>query len=77
MQPNSVSDPVAAAPGLVVHPLTQEDFVAVGVVGFIVAPMNGDFEGTARRRSFDDIVEQAPVPEGVASEPASVGQISG
>jgi acetyl esterase/lipase len=39
--------------------------------------VKGKFEGAAFRASYDGIMERVPVPEGVTSEAATVGGISG
>ncbi len=77
MQPNILKDPAARAPWSVVHPLNEEDSVAVAAVRSVVAPMKGKFEGTAGRGPFNGIMERVAVPEGVTFEAATVGGIPG
>jgi monoterpene epsilon-lactone hydrolase len=60
-----------------IHPLSDEDSVAVAALRSVVAPMKGKLEGTAARSLFDDIMERVAVPEGVTFEAATVGGISG
>jgi monoterpene epsilon-lactone hydrolase len=67
----------AKAPWLELHPLSEEDSVAVTALRSAVAPMKGKFEGTSGRGLFNDIMERVAVPEGVTFEGASVGQIAG
>ena len=59
------------------HPLSQEDSVAVAALRSVVAPLKGKLEGTAGRGPFDDIMERVMVPEGVTFEAATVAGISG
>ncbi len=40
-------------PWLVIHPLSQEDSVAVAALRSVVAPMKGKFEGSAGRSTFN------------------------
>jgi epsilon-lactone hydrolase len=75
VQPNSLND--RAAPWLRIHPLREEDSVAVTALRSVVAPMKGKFEGTAGRGPFNDIMERVAAPEGVTSEAAIVGGIPG
>jgi acetyl esterase/lipase len=77
MQPNIVKEPATGPPWLVIHPLSQEDSIAVAALRSAVAPMKGKLEGTAGRGPLNDIMEQVAVPEGVAFEAAMVGGISG
>src|SRR5580704_6830166 len=77
MQPNILKDSFAGAPWLVIHPLREEDSVAVAALRSVVAPMKGKFEGTASRGPFNDIMERVAVPEGVTFEAATVGGIPG
>lgn len=77
MQPNFVKNTRAEAPWLVVHPLRQEDSVAVAALRSVVAPMKGKIEGTAGRGPFNAIMERVAVPNGVTFEAATVGSISG
>jgi epsilon-lactone hydrolase len=77
MLPDILRDPAAKAPWLEIHPLSEEDSVAVAALRSVVAPMKGKFEGTAGRGLFNDIMERVAVPEGVTFEAATVGGISG
>jgi len=70
-------DTAAKAPSLVIHPLSEEDSVAVAALRSAVAPVKGKFQGTAGRGLFDEIMERVAVPEGVTFEAATVGGISG
>jgi monoterpene epsilon-lactone hydrolase len=60
-----------------IHPLSEEDSVAVAALRSVVAPMKGQFEGTAARGLFNDIMERVAAPEGVTFEAATVGGIPG
>jgi monoterpene epsilon-lactone hydrolase len=60
-----------------IHPLNEEDSVAVAALRSVEAPMKGRFEGTAGRGLFNDIMERVAVPEGVTFEAATVGGIPG
>jgi acetyl esterase/lipase len=62
---------------LVMHPVCEEDSVAVAALRSAVAPMKGKFEGTADRGLFNEIMERVAVPEGVTFEAANVGGIAG
>jgi monoterpene epsilon-lactone hydrolase len=64
-------------PWSVIHPLSEEDSVAVAALRSVVAPMKGKLEGTAGRGLFDGIMERVAVPEGVTFEAASVGEMPG
>jgi epsilon-lactone hydrolase len=77
MQANTLKDPAAKAPWSVIHPLSEEDSVAVAALRSVVAPLKGKFEGTAGRRLFNDIMERIAVSEGVTFEAATVGGIAG
>src|SRR6266849_6179300 len=77
MRPNVLRDPAAKAPWLEIHPLSEEDSVAVAALRSVVTPMKGKFEGTAGRGLFNHIMERVAVPEGVTFEAATVGGISG
>ena len=65
MQSNVLKNTAAKAPRLVIHPLTQEDSVAVAALRSVVAPMKGKIEGTAGRGPFNGIMERVPVPASV------------
>jgi acetyl esterase/lipase len=77
MQPNILKDPAAKAPWAVIHPLSEEDSVAVAALRSVVAPMKGKVEGTAGRGLFNEIMERVAVPEGVTFEAATIGGIAG
>jgi epsilon-lactone hydrolase len=77
MQPSILNNTAAKAPSFVIHPLSQEDSVAVTALRSIVAAMKGKLEGTAARGSFNDIIERVAVPAGVTFEADTVGEISG
>jgi len=77
MQPNILQDPAAKAPWSVIHPLSDEDSIAVAALRSVVAPMKGKVEGTAGRGLYNDIMERVAVPEGVTFEAATVGGTSG
>src|ERR1700751_3769303 len=77
MRSNIVNGPSAKAPWSVIHPLGEEDSVAVAALRSVVAPMKGKFEGTAGRGLFNDIMERVAVPEGGTFEAATIGGISG
>jgi epsilon-lactone hydrolase len=62
---------------MTIHPLSDEDAVAVAVLRAVVASMKGKLEGTAGRGPFDEIMERVAVPEGVTFEAATVGGIAG
>jgi len=64
-------------PWLVVHPLSQEDSVAVAPLRSAVAPMKGKLEGTAGHGLFDGVMERVALPAGVTFEPAIAGGIAG
>src|ERR1700685_733383 len=64
-------------PTIQIHPLSEEDSVAVETLRSVVAPMKGKFEGTAGRGLFNDIMERVAVPEGVIFKSATVAGISG
>lgn len=61
----------------VIHPLSEEDAVAVATLRPAVAPMKGKLQGAAGRAPFDSIMEQVAAPEGVTFEAATVGGIPG
>src|ERR1700730_15536768 len=77
MRSNFVKNRGPDASWFVIHPLTQEDSIAVAALRSVVAPMKGKVEGTAGRGPFNDIMERVAVPEGVTFEASSVGGISG
>src|ERR1700732_1961156 len=60
-----------------IHPLSEQDSVAVAALKSVVAPMKGKVEGIAGRSLFDDIMERVAVPDGVTFEVANVGGIPG
>ena len=62
---------------LVMHPVCEEDSIAVAALRAAVAPMKGKFEGTAGRGLFNDIMGRVAVPEGVTFEAANVGGKAG
>jgi acetyl esterase/lipase len=57
--------------------VTQEDAAAVAVMRAAAAPIKGKVEGIAGRVSFNFIMEQVAIPDGVTFEAATVGAISG
>ena len=77
MRPKILKNTAAKAPWLVIHPLSQEDSVAVTALRSNVAAMKGKLEGTAARGPFNGIIERVAVPEGVTFEADTVGGISG
>jgi monoterpene epsilon-lactone hydrolase len=77
MRPKLREDSTAKSPWSVIHPLSQEDSVAVAAMRTVVAPMKGKVEGTAGRIPFNGIMERVAVPEGVTFEAATVGGTSG
>ena len=77
MHPNIVNDPAAKAPWSIIHPLSEEDSVAVAGLRSVVSPMKGKVEGTAGRGLFNEIMERVAVPEGVTFEAATIGGIAG
>jgi len=77
MQPNILQDPAAKAPWSVIHPLSDEDSIAVAALRSVVAPMKGKVEGTAGRGLFNEIKERVAVPEGVTFEAATIGGVAG
>jgi epsilon-lactone hydrolase len=77
MQPDILKDPAAKSTWSVIHPLSEEDSVAMAALRSVVAPMKGKFEGTAGRGPFNGIMERVAIPEGVTFEAATVGGISG
>ena len=77
MPSNFLKNTGAEAPWLVIHPLSQEDAVAVAALRSVVAPMKGELEGTAARGPFSGIMERVAVPESVTFEAATAGSISG
>ena len=52
MQSNVLKNTGAEAPWLVIHPLSQEDSVAVAALRSAVAPSKGKLERTAGRGPF-------------------------
>jgi hypothetical protein len=58
MQPNILGDLAAKAPWSVIHPLGEEDSVAVAALRSVVTPMKGKFAGIAGRGPFNDIMER-------------------
>ena len=60
-----------------IHPLSQQDSVAVAALRSVVAPMKGKVEGIAGRSLFNDIMERVAVPDGVTFEATTVRGISG
>jgi monoterpene epsilon-lactone hydrolase len=50
-----------------IHPLKEQDSVAVAALRSVVAPMKGKAEGIAGRDLFNDIMERVVVPEGCAT----------
>jgi monoterpene epsilon-lactone hydrolase len=77
MQSDFLKDTGAETRWLVVHPLSQEDSVAVAALRSVVAPVKGKLEGTAGRGPFDDVMERVVAPAGVTFEAATVAGISG
>jgi monoterpene epsilon-lactone hydrolase len=61
----------------VIHPVSEEDSVAVAALRSVVASMKGKFDGAAGRDRFDDIMERVSVPEGVTFEAATIGGVTG
>jgi epsilon-lactone hydrolase len=62
---------------LVIHPVREEDSVAVAALRSVVTPMKGKFERIAGRGPFNDIMERVVVPEGVNFEAATLAGIFG
>jgi acetyl esterase/lipase len=62
---------------LIMHPVCEEDSIAVAALRSAVAPMKGKLEGTAARGPFNGIMERVVVPEGVTFEPGIVGGVGG
>ena len=60
-----------------IHPLSEQDSVAVAALRSVVAPLKGKVEGVAGRSLFDDIMERVAVPDGVTFEATTVGGIAG
>ena len=60
-----------------IHPLSEQDSVAVAALRSVVAPMKGKVEGIAGRSLFDDIMERVAVPDGVTFEAATIRGIPG
>jgi monoterpene epsilon-lactone hydrolase len=63
MRPTILKDSATKTPWSVIHPLSEEDSVAVGALRSVVAPMKGKLEGIAGRGLFNDIMERVAVPE--------------
>jgi monoterpene epsilon-lactone hydrolase len=77
MQPNILKNPTGKATWSVIHPLSEQESVAVAALRSVVVPMKGKIEGTAGRGPLNDIMERIATPEGVSFEAATVGGISG
>jgi monoterpene epsilon-lactone hydrolase len=77
MPSNILKNTVAKAPWLVIHPLSQEDSVAVTALRRVVAGMKGKVEGTAGRGPFAGIMERVAAPASVTFQADTVGGISG
>jgi acetyl esterase/lipase len=60
-----------------IHPLSDEDSVAVAALRSIVAPMKGKVEGIDGRGPFNDVMERVAIPKGVTFEAATIGDIPG
>ena len=77
MQPTSLTNAPAEATWLAIHPLSQEDSVAVSSLRAMVAGVKGKLQGTAARNPFNSFIERVAAPEGVTFEVDTIGQISG
>lgn len=77
MQPTSLINTPAEATWLAIHPLSQEDSVAVTTLRSMVASIKGKLEGTAARIPFNNFMERVEAPEGVTFEVDMIGKISG
>lgn len=63
--------------GAVFHPIIAEDKEAMAALRAIVEPNKGRLRGTAAREPFDAIMERVAVPENVAFEADTVGDVPG
>src|SRR6476620_11828918 len=77
MQPTSLINSHADATWLAIHPLSQEDSVAVTTLRSMVASVKGKLQGTAARNPFNSFMERVEVPKGVTFEVDTIGGISG
>ncbi len=62
---------------LLTHPLSAEDAAVMSAMRAMVAPLKGKLQGIAAREPFNGIMERVSPPEGVTSQPDTVGGISG
>ncbi len=77
MQPTSLINTPTEATWLAIHPLSQEDSVAVTTLRSMVASVKGKLQGTAARNPFNSFMERVEAPEGVTFEVDTIGGISG
>ena len=77
MQPTSLINTPTEATWLAIHPLSQEDSVAVTALRSMVASVKGKLQGTAARIPFNNFMERVETPEGVTFEADMIGKISG
>ncbi len=64
-------------PWVSVHPLDEDDSVAVGAMRMAAAATKGKAEGTAARVPFNQLMERVATPEGVRFEADRIGGITG
>src|ERR1700759_5274871 len=60
-----------------IHPLSEQDSVAVAALRWVVAPIKGKVEGIAGRCLFNEIMERVVVPDGVTFEATTIRGIPG
>jgi monoterpene epsilon-lactone hydrolase len=77
MQPTSHTNAPAEATWLAIHPLSQEDSVAVTTLRSMFASVKGKLQGTAARSPFNSFIERVAAPRGVTFEVDTIGEISG
>jgi monoterpene epsilon-lactone hydrolase len=77
MPPDVLDKPTKEVSWLEIHPLRDEDSIAVANLRSIIAPMKGKAEGIAGREPFNDIMERVVSADGVTFQAARVGGISG
>lgn len=77
MSSDILDKPTKNVSWLEIHPLREEDSIAVTNLRSVVAPMKGKVEGTADRDHFNEIMERVVSPEAVTFETARVGGITG
>jgi monoterpene epsilon-lactone hydrolase len=77
MHPTSLTNLPSEADWLAIHPLSQEDSIAVTALRSMFASVKGKHQGTAARNPFNSFMERVAAPEGASFEVGTIGGISG